>query len=113
MTNRITRILPTKSLFVGFATLILALGLSTQHVTQAQAHHRDGRVIAGVIAGVAIGAILAHRHKRKYRRHHRRHRAYYDDYHIRYDRWGNPYRCYRGDCRPRRKHWRKHRRHHW
>ena len=81
-----------KSLSMGLAALVLALGLSAVTTSQAQAHHRDGRVVAGVIAGVAIAAILASRHKKRHRHRH----YYYDDYdrgyHVHSKGWRKPYR---------------------
>ena len=86
------------------ATLMLALGIMTTSVTQAEAGRRNGHIIAGVIAGAAVAAILSnrrHRRHRKHRRYNRRHHysAYDRPYHIHYNRYDRPYRCYRNHGR--------------
>lgn len=93
----------TKQIFIGAATLFLALGLSLTQISNAEAHRRDGRIVAGIIAGVAVGAILARKHRRSYRRHY-------------YRRGCDRYRGYwaRRNCYKRRHHRRRHhRRRHW
>lgn len=84
-----------KKLALLAATLMLALGFAATSVSTAQAGHRDGRIVAGVIAGAALLAIIAkeRRDRKRARRHHHR------GYHVHYDKWGDPYRCYRRHSR--------------
>ncbi len=99
----------TKKLTMTAATLMLALGVTTIQVNQAQAG-KGGRIIAGAIAGAALLAIIGS--DRSHARGHRSHRRY-GRHKVCYDRWGDPYRCHRSYGK--RKHWRKNRRHrdHW
>ena len=93
-----------KNMMMLAATLILALGVtSTVQVNNAQAHHRDGRVIAGVIAGAALLAIIASKKRKKHRRYHRRHHYYDYGYDRRY--YGRPHRKHRRFRRHRRDYW--------
>ena len=96
-----------KKMMMMVATLILALGVtSTVQINNAQAHHRDGRIIAGAIAGAALLAIIASQHRKKHRRYHRKyHRHHYYDHG--YDRryYGRPHRKHRRYRRHRRDYW--------
>ena len=109
----------TKKFATLAATLMLALivttvGVTTVQVNQAQAG-KGGRIAAGVILGAAALAIIASEGRRaKAHGHYYKHRSHgkpWRRHRICYDRWGDPYRCYKK--RKYRRHWRRnHRRHH-
>jgi hypothetical protein len=95
------------------ATVMLALGVTTVQVNQAQAG-KGGRIVAGAILGAAALAIIASEGRRAhahghYYKHRSRHR--YGRYRTCYDRYGDPYRCYR-KRKHHRRNWRRSRRHH-
>lgn len=105
----------TRKLTAVAATLMLALGVSTVQINQAQAG-KGGRIVAGAILGAAALAIIASESRRArahghYYKHRSRHR--YGRYRTCYDRYGDPYRCHVKRKHHRRNWRRHHRRDYW